>query len=226
MRTPVIIYEDNHLLIVQKPPGWLAQADGGSRPDVWSWAGEYLARHKPGRAFVGLTHRLDRPVGGVMALAKTSKGAARLSRQFRERTAEKVYLALVEGSMPELSGEIREALVREGDLTRPARPGEAGTQAILAWAVRRALGDWTLLEIDLKTGFKHQIRAQLAAHGRPVIGDVKYGGRPGGPGPAIGLWAESLTLDHPTRGERLTFTAEPWPLWPWTVLFNGHDHHT
>jgi 23S rRNA pseudouridine1911/1915/1917 synthase len=156
-----------------------------------------------------------------MALARTSKSAARLSRQFRERAVGKVYLALVEGSMPGSSGEIRETLVRTGDLTRPARPGEPGAEAILAWAVRRILGDWTLLEIDLKTGFKHQIRAQLAALGRPVIGDVKYGGRPGEPGPAIGLWAESLSLTHPTRGERMTFTAEPWPLWPWTVLRHG-----
>ncbi len=218
MLTPVIIYEDNHLLIVQKPPGWLAQGDGGSRPDVWSWAGEYLARNKPGRAFVGLAHRLDRAVGGVMALAKTSKGAARLSRQFRERTVGKVYAALVEGDMPGLSGELRQNLVRDHDLTRLARPGETGAPAALDWAVRRTVGGWTLLEIHLHTGFKHQIRAQLAALGYPVVGDVTYGGRSGGPGPAIGLWAESLTLDHPTRPERLTFTAEPWPLWPWTVL--------
>lgn len=85
MFSPIIIYEDNHLLIVQKPPGFLAQPDGGSRPDLLSWAEGYLARDKPGRAFVGLVHRLDRAVGGVVALAKTSKCAARLSQQFRER---------------------------------------------------------------------------------------------------------------------------------------------
>ena len=218
MLTPVIIYEDNHLLIVQKPPGFLAQPDGGSRPDILTWAEKYLARNKPGRAYVGLTHRLDRAVGGVMALAKTSKAAARLSRQFRERTAGKIYLALVSGSPAGDSGRLEQLLVRDGTVTRLAGGGEKGTLAILDWRVRRRLGEYALLEVDLSTGFKHQIRAQLAALGHPIAGDLKYGSPLAPEGPAIGLWAESLTLAHPTLKERRVFEAAPAAIWPWNFV--------
>lgn len=217
MLTPSIIYEDNHLLVVQKPPGFLAQPDGGSRPDLLTWAEAYLARHKPGRAYVGLTHRLDRAVGGVMALAKTSKAASRLSRQFRERTAGKIYLALVSGSPPGESGRLEQLLVRDGTVTRPAVGGQ-GTLAVLKWRVRRRAGEYALLEVDLSTGFKHQIRAQLSAIGCPVVGDAKYGSPVEPQGPAIGLWAESLALEHPTLKERLTFESAPASIWPWNLV--------
>jgi 23S rRNA pseudouridine1911/1915/1917 synthase len=218
MPDPSIIYEDNHLLIVQKPPGRLAQPDGSARPDLLTWAETYLARNKPGRAFVGLTHRLDRAVGGVMALAKTSKAAARLSREFRERRIGKLYLALVTGEPPADQGRLVQLLVREGDLTRPARPGEAGAESVLTWRLRRRAGPLSLLEVGLETGFKHQIRAQLASLGLPVAGDARYRSPLTGPGPAIGLWASSLTLVHPVRGQTLTFTAEPADLWPWSLV--------
>jgi 23S rRNA pseudouridine1911/1915/1917 synthase len=218
MSAPSIIYEDNHLLIVQKPPGSLAQPDGSGRPDLLTWAGDYLARNKTGRAFVGLTHRLDRAVGGVMALAKTSKAAARLSREFRERRIRKLYLALVTGSPPEAESRLGQLLVRDGNLTRPAAPGEAGSEAVLTFRLKRRLGPLSLLEVDLETGFKHQIRAQLASMGFPVAGDVRYRSPLAGPGPAIGLWARTLTQGHPTRREELTFTAEPADLWPWSLV--------
>ncbi|MDR0881325.1 MAG: RluA family pseudouridine synthase [Candidatus Adiutrix sp.] len=223
MLPPAIIYEDNHLLIVQKPPGYMAQPDGGPRPDLLTWARGYLGRAKTGRAFVGLIHRLDQPVGGVTALAKTSKGAARLSRQFRERTVDKIYLALIQSRLEGPEGRLDQTLIRDGHLTRPARPGEEGRPAVLEWRPRRSAGGYTLLEIKLLTGFKHQIRAQLAALGRPVAGDYKYGSRLAADdladgGPAIGLWAESLSFDHPVSRERLRFTALPPAAWPWTLL--------
>ncbi|MDR1045604.1 MAG: RluA family pseudouridine synthase [Candidatus Adiutrix sp.] len=218
MLAPAIIYEDNHLLIVQKAPGWLAQPDGGARPDLLSWAGTYLARRKPGRAFVGLVHRLDRAVGGVTALAKTSKAAARLSRQFREGTADKIYLALVEAPPPAESGRLEQALFRDRTVTRPARGEREGTAAALEWKTRLKTRSLTVLEIKLLSGFKHQIRAQLATLGLPVLGDLKYGSRLAPHGPAIGLWAESLGLDHPTLGRRLTFKAAPPEIWPWNLL--------
>jgi len=218
MSAPTIIYEDNHLLIVQKPPGRLTQPDGSARPDLLTWAKSYLARNKPGRAFVGLVHRLDQAVGGVMALAKTSKAAARLSQDFRERRTGKLYLALVTGEPDADEGHLVQHLVRDGDLTRAARPGETGTEAALTWRLRRRAGHLSLLEVALETGFKHQIRAQLAYLGLPVAGDVRYHSPLIGPGPAIGLWARSLTLAHPTRQEALTFTAEPINLWPWSLV--------
>lgn len=218
MRTPLIIYEDNHLLIVQKPPGFLAQPDGSPRPDMLEWAGTYLARHKPGRAFVGLTHRLDRSVGGVMALAKTSKAAARLSRQFRERTVVKIYLALVAGRPSGDGGRLAADLVREGSLTRTARPGEKGTKAVLDWRPVCRQGGWSLLEINLLTGFKHQIRAQLSVLGCPIAGDRRYGNNLAGPGEAIGLWAASLTIEHPILKEKMTFESRLPADWPWSLV--------
>ncbi|MCL2029405.1 MAG: RluA family pseudouridine synthase [Deltaproteobacteria bacterium] len=218
MSAPPIIYEDNHLLIVQKPPGRLTQPDGSARPDLLTWAGAYLARNKPGRAFVGLVHRLDRAVGGVMAMAKTSKAAARLSREFRERRIGKLYLALVTGEPPADRGRLVQLLVRDGDMTRPARSGETGSEAVLTWRLARRAGPLSLLEVSLETGFKHQIRAQLSSQGLPVAGDVRYQSPLAGPGPAIGLWARALTLVHPTRRESLTFTAEPAGLWPWSLI--------
>lgn len=219
MCTPLIIYEDNHLLIVQKPAGLLSQPDASQRPDMLTWAQAYLSRSKPGRAYVGLTQRLDRAVGGVMALAKTSKAAARLSRQFRERTAGKIYLALVSSPPPRREGRLEENLVRDGSLTRAARPGEKGRPAILSWSIRaRERGLW-LLEINLLTGFKHQIRAQLAQLDCPVAGDRRYGSPLAPKGPAIGLWAESLSIEHPTWKEALSFKSPP-PArqWPWSEL--------
>lgn len=223
MLTPSIIYEDNHLLIVQKAPGFLAQPDSSDRPDMLTWAGAYLARNKPGRAYVGLVHRLDRAVGGVLALAKTSKCAARLSAQFRERRVRKIYLALVEGSPPAESGRLEDSLFRDGSLSRPARLGEKGARAALTWRVRQKFTDFTILEIDLETGFKHQIRAQLAGLALPIVGDVKYGGLRGD-GPAIGLWAESLTLEHPTSKEPMTFEARPVALWPWSLVIDSENY--
>lgn len=232
MLAPIIIYEDNHLLIVQKPPGFLSQPDGGSRPDLLGWAGEYLARHKPGRAFVGLVHRLDRSVGGVVALAKTSKAAARLSQQFRDRSCEKIYLALVSGLVSAPEGQMEDSLVRDGSFTRRASPTETGKPGRLSWRLRETISGegasstLSLLEVNLLTGFKHQIRAQLALRGWPIVGDHKYQSRPGGaiprpaqePPPAIGLWAESLSIEHPTKKERLTFTSSPVKIWPWSLL--------
>ena len=185
------------------------------------WAEAWLARNKPGRAFVGLTHRLDRPVGGVMALAKTSKAASRLSQQFRERTTTKNYLALVSGCLSDDGGRLEQNLVREGDFTRPAKAEEKGTRAVLDWRPRRQNGEFALLEITLLTGFKHQIRAQLSLLGCPVVGDRRYGSTlvgPEGASPAIGLWAEALSIEHPTRKEKMTFECRPPAGWPWNMF--------
>ncbi|MDR1312582.1 MAG: RluA family pseudouridine synthase [Deltaproteobacteria bacterium] len=225
---PRVLFADSQLLVAVKPAGWLSQPDGGSRPDVLAWAKEYIrAKHgKPGAAYAGLLHRLDLPVGGVMALARTSKAARRVSGQFRERRVEKIYLALCRGVPRRDSGELRGSLERDGNLTVPSTSGR-GTEARLAWKLlsRAEAGGLpsSLLEVNLLTGFKHQIRSQLAGAGLPVWGDEPYGGgrRPEGE-PSIGLFAGKLSLDHPVSRERLSFSAMPdGGGWPWRLVKGG-----
>jgi 23S rRNA pseudouridine1911/1915/1917 synthase len=219
--TPIIIYEDRQLLIVVKPPGWLAQADGGNRPDLLGWVKKHIeqTRQIP-TAYAGLCHRLDMPVGGLMVLAKTSKTASRLSHQFRNRSTGKIYLAMVSGRVT-APLELNSELVRDGRLTRLAGQGEVGKEASLSFRVR-SLGKVenqaaSLLEVTLKTGFKHQIRSQLAAIGYPIWGDSLYGG-PQGLGEAIGLFAFRLIFEHPVEHTKMTFVARPGMYWPWTAF--------
>jgi 23S rRNA pseudouridine1911/1915/1917 synthase len=210
---PAVVFEDRQILVVQKPPMWLAQADGGPRPDVLGWARRYLevSGGKPGRAYAGLWRRLGLAVGGLMALAKTSKAAKRLGEQFRERAVGKRYLALLAGEPPP-EGALDGELVRDGRLTRAAVPPEKGYRAFLGYRVlargRLSGREASLLSVKLSTGFKHQIRAQLAGLGFPLAGDRLYGADPG-PGGAIGLWAFRLELGRPVPGDRLAFVAGP-----------------
>ncbi|MCL1795694.1 MAG: RluA family pseudouridine synthase [Clostridia bacterium] len=198
-----ILHCDNHLLAAIKPPNMPSQADASGDPDMLTVMRDYIqeAYGKPGKAFLGLIHRLDRPVGGVMAFARTSKAAARLSKQFRERTAERMYLATVRGT-PE-----NEATL-DGVVD--------GRDAVLAYRCIDRRPPLALLEVCLETGRKHQIRIQLSASGLPIYGDARYGG--GIPGQQIALWAARITLTHPTLHERMTFEAplpqtEPWTYW-------------
>jgi 23S rRNA pseudouridine1911/1915/1917 synthase len=157
-----------------------------------------------------------------MVLAKTSKAASRLSRQFRERSVDKAYLALVLGRAPE-SGDLRDVLARDGRVSRRAEGGEPGTEARLSFRLASSgLVDGrpaSLLEVDLLTGLRHQIRAQLSLAGHPIFGDELYGGprRPAG-APSIGLWSTALALDHPVGGRRLAFREPPPDIWPFSRL--------
>jgi 23S rRNA pseudouridine1911/1915/1917 synthase len=222
---PAVLFEDKQILILRKPAGWLSQPDGRGRPDVLSWAKAHIKErwNKPGAAYAGLCHRLDMPVGGVMAIARTSKAASRISRQFRERSAGKIYLALCQGVPEHVSGVLEEHLERSRKLTREAKDG-GGARAALAWRAlwRGELGGSpsSLLEVDLLTGIKHQIRAQLAGAGLPILGDVLYGGPQGPKGSlSIGLFAARLELDHPVTRERLSFSASPAAgEWPWRQM--------
>ncbi len=220
MIDPTIIYEDNHLLIVEKPQGLLSQADASLRPDILSWAKAY--RQKPGQAYVGLVHRLDFKVGGILALAKTSKAAERLSAQFRGRTIKKIYWALVEGRPKGQGGTLSDQLFREGSRTRLASLGEKASTASLSWQLLASDGDFSLLEIDLKTGFKHQIRFQLANLGHPILGDTKYGAHHyyASGVEAIALWARRLSFVHPTKKEEMEFISTPPKSWPFTLAYH------
>jgi 23S rRNA pseudouridine1911/1915/1917 synthase len=169
------LYEDNHLIAVYKPAGVLTQSDKPDGNSLFEQVKKYLKEkyHKPGRVFLGLVQRLDRPVSGIVLFGKTSKGAGRLARQFRERTIEKTYQALVVGQPREKQGIIRSRLKKEARRRR-TEIDPAGREAELSYRLLRS-GKYSLLEIRPKTGRSHQIRAQLASIGLPILGDVKYG---------------------------------------------------
>src|SRR5262249_4417135 len=165
---------------------------------------------KPGNVFLGVVHRLDKPVSGVLLFARTSKAAARLARQFREGTVEKVYWAIVEGSVSRTAGTLEDWLRRDRDAGRVdvVNPREAGArQALLHYQCKGEHGGLTWLEIRPQTGRTHQLRVQLAHHGHPIYGDAKYGSIHTF-GPAIALHARALTFLHPVRYEPITLTAE------------------
>jgi 23S rRNA pseudouridine1911/1915/1917 synthase len=205
-----ILYEDNHCLAVAKPAGRLSTHFQGTEEPIDRDAKRYLKfkYKKPGEVFLGVVHRLDRPVSGVLLFARTSKAAARLAEQFREGTVEKVYWAVVEGDMARNAGSLEDWLVREGRRVFVAEPGSRGArQALLHFQRRGGYGGLTWLEVRPQTGRTHQLRVQLAHHGHPIYGDAKYGSvhtfdR------AVALHARALTFLHPIRYEPITLTAE------------------
>ncbi len=211
-----ILYMDNHLLVVNKPPGMLVQQDETNDPDLLRLGKRYLKEtfEKKGQAFLGLVHRLDRPASGVVVLARTSKAAARLSDQFRQRTPEKEYFALVEG-VCRGSGTLRHTLaasVRGG--VRIVPTGDAsGKEARLQWRSLGVQDDLSLLSVRLETGRKHQIRVQFSAEGHPILGDFRYGAVRELDGRNLALHAFRLTVAHPVTRERITFCTPPPPAW-------------
>ena len=206
-----ILFEDNHLLFVEKPANLPVQADASGDMDLLSVLKEYIREkyQKPGNVYLGLVHRLDRPVGGVMVFAKTSKAAARLCAQFSGHTAEKRYYAVVRGS---LAAETRFddvlLLNEKTGMVQKAAPGTPGAKDASLISTPVAENDGlTLCSVRLLTGRKHQIRVQHALHALPLWGDARYGG--GKPGQQIALWAYSLTVEHPTLKTPVTVTSVP-----------------
>jgi len=210
-----VLYEDNHLIVVEKLAGMLVQGDKTGDLSLMDEVKKYLKEKykKPGNVFLGLVHRLDRPVGGVVLFAKTSKGASRLSAQFRERSVEKYYFAVVVGKTKEASGTIVSFLKKdEKKNTVEVFDYEvAGAkQAELFWDVKKVGAKNTLLKIKLGTGRAHQIRAQLASIGHPVLGDIKYGASEPLPDKSIALFSASLSFSTAT-GEKSETVELPWP---------------
>jgi 23S rRNA pseudouridine1911/1915/1917 synthase len=213
-----VFYEDNHLLVLYKPAGLIMQRDAPHKPNLIDLARAWLKHRyqKPGRVFVGMVHRLDAPVAGVLALARTSKAAGRLSAQFREGGIEKRYLAVVQGRPPHPAGRLVHHLVRDGRYSRPVRSAsEQGQTAALSYRTLETQQFTTLLEVDLETGRRHQIRCQLAAMGCPILGDRPYRADHPLPDGRIALLARQLRLTHPTLQTTMSFQA-PFPFgWPW-----------
>ncbi len=221
-----ILYEDNHLLAVVKKAGDLTQGDRTGDVPLLDRAKAYLKEkyQKPGEVFLGLVHRLDRPVSGVILFARTSKAAARLSDQFRERTVEKIYQAVVEGVLPRSEERLVHFLTGGEHRTRvtaSVTPKDRAKRAELSYQVLASDSSRSLVRVRLITGYKHQIRVQLAAVGCPVVGDFKYDKRqkpaqvqPLAEGRAIALHATRLTVLHPTKQTSLTFEAPLPAYWP------------
>lgn len=217
MLAPIVVYEDNHLLVIDKPAGLTTQGAVPGEPSAVEWARDYVKRKyaKPGNVFIGVVSRLDRDVSGVLVLARTSKGAARLNEQFRERTVKKTYWAMVEGTPPEtlrcadLIAEDpngKQMVVVDPSLGTNFRAGDAQT-AVLSLHRLQKIESLSLLEVELETGRKHQIRVQLAHRGWPIVGDRKYGSRRRFES-GIALHARRLEFAHPTRDEKLSFEAK------------------
>ncbi len=212
-----VLYEDNHCLAVDKPAGWPSTHFQGGEETVDRAVKAYLKEkyHKPGNVFLGVVHRLDKPVSGVLLFARTSKAAARLSEQFREGSVEKVYWAVVEGEVERQAGSLEDWLRKDKEVGRVevVEPGEPGArQALLHYTRRGNHGGLTWLEVRPQTGRTHQLRVQLAHHAHPIYGDAKYGAVHTFP-TGIALHARSLTFLHPIRYEPVTLTAEvprPW----------------
>jgi 23S rRNA pseudouridine1911/1915/1917 synthase len=209
-----ILYEDNHLLVVEKPANLPVQADASGDADLLTMLKKYIRERygKPGEAYLGLVHRLDRPVGGAMVFAKTSKAAARLSAQFRSHEAKKRYCAIVSGN-PKPREALTDWLIKDAATfsSRAVPPETPGAkQARLRYSLLGRTEGKALLDIELLTGRPHQIRVQLQNAGLPIEGDQRYNAN-AQEGIQIRLWAYALTIAHPTLKEPMTFfSAPPW----------------
>jgi 23S rRNA pseudouridine1911/1915/1917 synthase len=212
-----ILFEDNHCLAIAKPSGTVSAHFQGGEETLDRLVKAYLKEkhQKPGNVFLGVVHRLDRPVSGVLLFARTSKAAARLSEQFREGTVEKIYWAVVEGTVQTVAGTLEDWLLKDPTAGRVAivEPGTPqARQALLHFHRKAEHAGITWLELRPQTGRRHQLRAQLAHHGHPVLGDARYGSVHTFDG-GIALHARQLTFLHPIRHEPITLTAAVPRLW-------------
>jgi RluA family pseudouridine synthase len=209
----LILYHDNHLLVVNKPAGRLVQGDQTGRETLLDDAKAWIKQEydKPGNVFLGLVHRLDRPASGVIVFARTSKAASRLSEEFRSRRPRKTYWALVEGEAPG-AGEWTDHLLREEYNSRVV-DAPLGKEARLSFTRLSHKNVISHVEVDLQTGRHHQIRVQFAHRGHPVLGDTRYGSSTAFHDDAIALHARELTIVHPTKKEEMTFTADVSTSW-------------
>ncbi|MCI5956720.1 MAG: RluA family pseudouridine synthase [Clostridiales bacterium] len=209
---PEIIYEDNHLLVAVKPPNLLTQGDATGDDCLLEQLKRYVKQkyQKPGEVYLGLVHRMDRPVGGLVAFARTSKAASRMSAQLRAHAMEREYLAVVEdgASLPD-SGTLENWLLKdEAGGVRVTDAGAPGAQqARLHYRVLSRNGVTALAHIKLETGRKHQIRVQLMHSGHSIVYDMRYGH--GQRGQNIALWGAVLRLTHPTKKEPMVFVSAP-----------------
>ncbi len=215
-----VIYEDNHIIVVIKPAGIPVQQDKTGDKDMITIIKEYLKEkyNKPGNVYLGLVHRLDRMVGGLMVFAKTSKAASRISEYIREKNFKKKYYAIVNGKLEINKKVILENYLVKNEKMNMSRVVDPNTKnakyAQLEYTpiknIRLRDKEYTLVDIDLKTGRHHQIRVQFSSIGNPLYGDQKYGQKQNKVGQNLALWSYYLSFFHPTKDEYLEFTFNPW----------------
>ena len=220
-----VIYEDNHIIIVEKIPNVPSQSDKTGDIDMLTMVKQYIKEkyNKPGNVYLGLVHRLDRPVGGIMIFAKTSKAASRLSDQVREKVFKKKYLAVVDGKIENKSGTLEDYLYKDerNNISRVVNKDKKNAKlAKLDYEVIKydEVKNLSLVKVNLHTGRHHQIRVQLSNFGHSIFGDQKYGTR--GQGKQIALWAYELTINHPITKEEMTFKDLPENVGTWCILRN------
>jgi len=217
---PAILFEDNHIIAVNKMPADIVQADKTGDPTLADAVKDYIrrTRGKPGDVFLGIPHRLDRPTSGVVIFARTSKALERMSALFREGGVRKIYWAVVCERPPAEAGTLVHYLRRNPAQNKSyasAEPSPGAKEARLGYRLLLSLDRYHLLEVELHTGRHHQIRAQLAAVGCRIRGDLKYGAPRSNPGGGIHLHAREVSFVHPVRGEPVHIVADPPPdpLW-------------
>ena len=202
-----IIYEDNHLLVVEKPINIPTQEDNSKDKDLLTILKEYIKEkyNKPGNVYLGLVHRLDRPVGGIMVFAKTSKCASRLSDQIRLNKFNKIYYAVVEGNVKEKE-RLEDKLLKDTK-RNIVKVDPNGKQSILNYKKVKQINNLSLVEIKLETGRSHQIRVQMSHNGNPLFGDQKYN-KNSKVGEQLALFAKKLEFYHPVTSELMSFELE------------------
>lgn len=212
-----VIYEDNHLLVVEKPQNVLVQADNTNDLDLLTSLKKYIKEkyNKPGEVYLGLVHRLDRPVGGVMVFARTSKAASRLSNMIRMHEFEKNYLAIVEGKVPD-EGVFEDYLLKLENENKTIVDKD-GKYSKLSYKLLSYKDGLSLVKIKLDTGRSHQIRVQFSSRGYALWGDQKYNSK-AKVGEQIALWSYELKFKHPVRDEIMDFKCNPPLKYPWTLF--------
>ncbi|MBO4963867.1 MAG: RluA family pseudouridine synthase [Prevotella sp.] len=218
-----VVYEDNHIIVVNKDSGEIVQGDKTGDTPLSDTVKEYIRQkyNKPGNVFLGVVHRLDRPVSGLVVFAKTSKALTRLNEMFRTNSVHKTYWAITRNTPPQPSGRLEQWIVRNEKQNKSYvynREVPNSKKAVLEYSTIGTSDNYTLIEVRLMTGRHHQIRCQLAAMGCPIKGDLKYGARRSNPDGSISLMSRHVEFVHPVSKETISLSAPLPPHSLWTAF--------
>ena len=207
-----VLYEDNHIIVINKAAGEIVQGDKTGDESLCDTMKAYIKEKyaKPGNVFIGLPHRLDRPVSGIVVFAKTSKALERLNRMFSEGSVKKIYWALTKGIPQPAEAELESWILRNEKMNKSfsySKEVKGSKRAVLHYRLAAASQNYNLIEVELKTGRHHQIRCQLSSIGCPIKGDLKYGAQRSNPDGSISLHARYIEFVHPVSKEQIAITA-------------------